>query len=205
VQVDGTDGIDNSWGDNLMPILTTIFGANLSTQYNAAVNGGAFTTMIDVTGLNGMPSQTGSAPGWGFAGAQFPGTPTWTPADDWPVYPDWLDDGGLASGSKIAFPSASVDGGCWSSGTPTDLPFELSIGVEVVIHHATVSFIHATPTTAQTGTIAGTLYTQELIDAFARAAGWISPSLCNESAFSSIAAEIRQAQDILHDGTNASG
>jgi hypothetical protein len=207
-QVDGVDGIDNSWGENLLPIFITIFGSSFSTSYDNAVAAGSFTTMIDVTSLTSSPSQSGSAPGWGFAGANLGHPPTWTVADDWPVYPDWLNDGGLASGSKIAFPAGSIDGGAWSSGTPTDMPFELglgAVGFELVIHHATVSFSHTTPTTAAGGIVAGVLYTQELLAALGNAAGWISQSLCNASAFESIAQQVVQTQDILQDGTNAAG
>jgi hypothetical protein len=207
-QVDGNAGIDNSWGENLLPIFISIFGGNLTTLYNSAVDGGSFTTMIDVTNLTSSPSQSGSAPGWGFAGADLGHPPTWTVADDWPVYPDWLNDGGLASGSKIAFPAASMDGGTWSSGTPTDVPFKFGygpVGLDLVIHDATVSFTHATPTTAAGGTVSGVLNTQELLTTFGNAAGWLSQSLCNSSAFGSIAQEIQQTQDILHDGTNVAG
>ena len=207
-QVDGAGGIDNSWGANLMPLFITLFGSTFPTSYNAAVDGGAFTTMIDVTSLTSSASQSGGAPGWGFVGASFGGSPTWTTADHWPVVPDWLDDGGLASGSKIAFPAASIDGGFWSSGTPTDLPFKMglgAVGVELVIHDATVSFTHATPTTAAGGTVSGVLSTTELLATLGDAAGWISQSLCNGSAFDSIAQQISQAQDILLDGTNAAG
>jgi hypothetical protein len=207
-QVDGTGGIDNSWGENVLPIFLTIFGSNISTSYNDAVAAGSFTNMIDVTDLTSSPSQSGSAPGWGFAGANLGHPPTWTVADDWPVYPDWLNDGGLGSGSKIAFPAASLDAGTWSSGTPTDVPFKLGfgpVGIELVIHDATVSFTHTTPTTAAVGTVSGVLDTQEFLATFGNAAGWISQALCSASAFDSIAQQIQQAQDILHDGTNVAG
>jgi hypothetical protein len=207
-QVDGVGGNDNSWGENLLPIFLTIFGTSFVTSYNNAVAQGDFTTMIDVTELTDSGSQSGSAPGWGFAGAVLGHPPTWTVADDWPVYPDWLNDGGLASGSKIAFPAASLDAGLWSSGAPTDMPLELgfgAVGIELVVHHATVSFAHATPTTAANGTVAGILYTQEFLATLGNAAGWLSMSLCNGSAFESIAEQITQAQDIVHDGTNTAG
>jgi hypothetical protein len=207
-QADGPGGIDNSWGANLMPIWETIFGSTVSTNYNAAVDGGAFTTMIDVAALSGSASQSGAAPGWGFVGASFGGQPTWTQADDWPVYPDWLVDGSLGSGSKIAFPAASIDAGTWSSGTPTDLPFQFgfgAIGIGIVIHHATASFVHTTPSTAAGGNIGGVLDTQEFVAALENAAGWISSSLCQGSAIGSITQQVQQAQDILLDGSSTAG
>jgi hypothetical protein len=124
------------------------------------------------------------------------------------VYPDWLNDGGLASGSRIAFPGGSIDAGTWSSTTPTDLPFQLgfgSVGITLVVHHAAVSFVHATPSTATGGNVSGILYTQEFLSQLQDAAGWISTSLCAAGAFDSIAQQIQQSQDILHDRTNAAG
>ncbi|HEY5241327.1 MAG TPA: hypothetical protein VIJ22_07675 [Polyangiaceae bacterium] len=207
-QADGAGGIDNSWGANILPIFLTIFGSTFSTSYNDAVAAGDFTTMIDVTGLSDSGTQTGSAPGWGFAGSNLGHPPTWTVADDWPVYPDWLNDGGLASGSQIAFPGATITAGAWSSGTPTVLPIEIGfsgVGVDLVLHDATVSFLHATPTTTAGGTVSGVLFTQELLTTLQDASGWLTMALCSGSAFQSIAQQIEQAQDIMHDGTNVAG
>jgi hypothetical protein len=208
VQVDGMNGIDNSWGANIIPIFESL-DSTFSQQFNASVAAGTFTTMVDVVGLTSSPTQSGAAPGWGFEGASFPGTPTWTVADrDWPVYPNWLPEGGLAAGSLISFSAGSIDGGAWSSGGTTDLPLLIPFGLqamELVIHHATVSFVHATPTTAATGTLSGILYTQEFLGQLYAAASYISTSLCSGSAFGSIAQQIEQAQDILHDGTNVAG
>jgi hypothetical protein len=207
-QVDGFGGIDNSWGENVLPLFIALFGSNFSTLYNNAVDAGSFTNMIDVTGLTSSPTQSGPAPGWGFAGANMGFSPTWTVADDWPVYEDWLNDGGLASGSRIAFPQGSLDGGLWTSNSTTDLPFQLGyagVGITLVVHHASVSFVHATPTTAAGGIVSGILYTQEFLTQLQDAAGWISSSLCSGSAFDSIAQQILQDQDIMHDGTNAPG
>jgi hypothetical protein len=208
VQVDGMNGIDNSWGANIIPIFETL-NANFSQGFNQAVVAGTFTTMVDVVGLTSNPTQSGAAPGWGFEGASFPGAPTFTVADDWPVFPNWLPEGGLPAGSLISFPGGSIDAGTWSSGAQTtDVPILIPLGVqpmELVMHHASVSFVHATPTTAATGTVSGILYTQEFLAQLQAAAGYVSTSLCSGSAFDSIAAQIEQAQDILQDGTNVAG
>jgi hypothetical protein len=207
VQVDGTGGIDNSWGANIMPIFETL-DSTFSTQLNQYVAAGTFTSMVDVVGLTSDPMQTGAAPGWGFVGASFPGTPTWTPADNWPVFPNWVNDGGLPSGSTIAFPGGAIASGAWQSGTPTDFPILLVFGlesIELVIHDATVSFNHATPTTAAFGTLSGILYTQEFEQQLAAALSYLASSLCAGSALDSIEQQITQTQDIVHDGTNSAG
>ncbi len=210
VQVDGDGGIDNSWGANIVPIFQTL-DSSFSQLYNAAVSAGTFTSMIDLVGLTadaGAAGQSGAVAAWGFEGASFPGAPTWTTADDWPVYPDWLVDGGLAGGSRIAFPAGSIDAGAWSSGTPTDFPILLAFGfqgAEVVIHHASIAFVHATPSTTAGGVVGGVLNTQEFLNSMQASASWGNMSLACGSAWSSISQQILQAQDILVDGTDTLG
>jgi hypothetical protein len=202
-QVDGESGIDNSWGANIMPIFETL-DSSFSQAYNAAVSAGTFTNMIDFLPLDAGPS--GADHAWGFEGASFPGTPTWTTSDNWPVYPDWLLDGGLASGSKIVFPGGSSDAGLWTSGAPTDFPILISFGLqsaEVVIHQASVVFV-ATPSTTG-GVVGGVLNTQEMLGSLQATASWGDMSLACGSAWQSIAQQITQAQDILLDGTNVAG
>jgi hypothetical protein len=207
VQVDGDNGIDNSWGANIMPIFETL-DSSFSQVYNAAVSAGTFTNLIDLVGLLPDAGQSGPVAGWGFEGASFPGTPTWTTADNWPVYPDWLNDGGLAAGSRIAFPAGSIDAGAWWSGTPTDFPILISFGLqsaEIVIHHASVAFVHATPSTTSGGVVGGVLNTQEMLGSLQATASWGDMSLACGTAWQSIAQQIVQTQDILLDGTNAPG
>jgi hypothetical protein len=207
VQVDGVGGIDNSWGANIMTIFESI-DPTFSQLFNQFVTAGTFTSMVDVVGLTSDPMQTAAAQGWGFEGASFAGTPTWTVADDWPVFPNWLNDGGLPNGSKIAFPTGSIAAGVWQSGAPTDFPILLPAGlqaIELVIHHATVTFTHATPTTAAGGVLGGIFYTQELLAQLSVAFSYEFTSLCASSAWDSIAMQIQQDQDILHDGTNTAG
>jgi hypothetical protein len=207
VQVDGDNGIDNSWGANIMPIFETL-DSTFSQTYNQAVSAGTFTNMIDLLGLAADAGPSGPVAGWGFEGASFPGTPTWTTSDNWPVYPDWLRDGGLASGSKIAFPGGSLDAGVWTSGAPTDFPILISFGLqsaEVVIHHASVAFSQATPSTTSGGVVGGVLNTVEMLGSLQATASWGDMSLACGSAWQSIAAQIVQTQDILLDGTNVAG
>jgi hypothetical protein len=106
----------------------------------------------------------------------------------------------------MGFAGGSIDTG--SSGATTDLPLLIPLGLramELVIHHATVSFVHATTTTAATGTVSGILYTQEFLGQLYAAVSYVSTSLCSGSAWSSIAQQIEQAQDIVHDGKNVAG
>ena len=51
------------------------------------------------------------------------------------------------------------------------------------------------------GTISGVVATEEMVDAFSKAIGTLSPTLCGGPTLESIKQTIRQASDILVDGT----
>ncbi len=208
-QADGTNGIDNSFGENILPILLP-FAATPSKTISGDIDKGAFTIMFDVVGLSSDPAQTATGlTGQLFAGAKFNGMPTWSPADDWPVRPELLKDMmTIAGGSTIKFGSAYVVNGTWVNGTPADVTLSLSIqghSLNITVHQAIVTFDHTAPDKATNGTVAGVIQTEELITSLKAVAGNITKSLCMGTAFDSIAQQIRQASDIMHDGTNSAG
>ncbi len=208
-QDDGNNGVDNSWGENILPIFLSISGNNPSAALSMQMNAGAFTTMIYLPALGSDPAETASP-----VGAQlFVGSPllapSWTVADDWPVRPEYLVNANdLSAGSKIRFPSGAVAAGVWTSAPPADVPFDVAFGgstLHLAIHQAILQFTHSAPTKGSLGTVAGVLDTQEVVAAFRLLAGHISSSLCSGSAFQSIVVQLEQASDILHDATNVAG
>ena len=212
-QVDGNSGIDNSFGENILPIILTTAGSDASKKINDSIAKGAFTVMVDTVGLaDSDPKQTATAlTGALYAGATFDpdgGTkPTFTPADDWPVRPDFLVGGDIKN-PKVKFGDAYVVNGTFVNGSPGDLSLSLAIGgvaLDLAIHSAVITFDHPAATKATNGTIAGVITTEELISGLQKVAGRISTSLCTGSAFQSIAQQIRQASDIFSDGTNGPG
>ena len=205
-QVDGENGIDNTFGSRIIPIIQT-FSAEVSKSITEQLKQGNFTVMIDTVGLTDDPKQTNTAlSGQLFAGGKL-ANPTFTVADKWPVSPDLLVGGTLAGGSKVKFSDAYIVGGQWVNGTPSDVSIALIFGgvsLEIKVRRGTIVFEHA-GNQAANGTISGVLDTEELITGLQKVAGRISTSLCSGSAFDSIAKQIRQASDIMADGTNAAG
>jgi hypothetical protein len=211
-QIDGNGGIDNSFGENILPIVLTAAGSDAPAKINASINGGGFTIMMDIAGLTQDPMQTNvGLTGQLFAGGKFPNDagPTWTPTDNWPVVSQLLNDGmTIASGSKIQFASAYIVNGTWVNGTPSDVVLTLSFSgqdLSITIHKAIITFDHTSPDHATNGTIAGVIQTMELVTGLKAIAGRISTSLCGGSAFDSIASQIEAASDIMQDGTNGPG
>ena len=207
-QVDGTGGIDNAWGSRILPIFQT-FTHDLSIQSTQAIQGGAYTYLIETVGLTDDAQQTNTnVPGQIFLGAPFGGKPTFTKADDWPALTSTLANGQLSGGAKTQLAGSYINLGTWVGAPRTDVTFRLLLGavpIDLVIHHATVSFDHAAPSKALRGTIAGTLTTEEFVASLKAAAGAITSSLCGGSGFDSLAAQIRQGADMLSDGTNSAG
>ena len=213
VQIDGNGGIDNSFGANILPIITSAAGTGAPATINSDINKGGFTLMLDILGLDTTPTQTATGlSGQLFAGSTFPGMPTWTTADKWPVNPSLLNDPtDVTKGSKIKFSNAYVVNGTWVNGQNVDVSLTLGImGIELslTIHNAIITFEHSADAKATNGTIAGVINTQELINGLGLVVGRITNgSICPGSpTFMSIAGQIQQASDITTDPTkNAAG
>ena len=207
-QNDGDLGIDNAFGARVVPILQT-FTSSLSQTFTASIRKGAFTYLIETTGLTDDPSQTNTGvTGQLFYGATFPGAPTFTKADVWPVLASSLANGTVAGGAKTRFSGAYVSGGTWVGAPRQDVAVSIPLGGTpwtFVVHQAIVSFSHTSAAHVTSGTIAGVVNTEELVASMRAVAGRISDTLCSGSAFESIATQLRQASDMLSDGTNRPG
>jgi len=207
-QADGTGGIDNAWGAVLLPILQTAASQPTPSKTESQViDAGGWTLQIQVTGLSDDPQQ--SAVGLTsqlFVSGSYGGTPTFDTSTNWPVLSTSVHDGAtIASGSTVQFSSSYVSNGTFVSGPgPNPLTLTFTFGgvtLPLTIHHAVFTFDHVDHADAAYGTISGVVDTDEFVAAMQAVAGNISTSLCG-AAFDGIADQIRQAQDILLDGTN---
>jgi len=212
VQTDGMDGADNSFGLNIVGGLAIVF-AGVSKNLSSRIAAGGFTILLDTTGLSPDPSQTNTGLTAGFfAGAEFPGIPTFTLADNWPVAAATLSDGvSLANGAKISFFEAYISNGTWVSGEPTDIVVAVEIQGQpfaITIHEGVVTFRHtiddAGANHALSGMIAGVLKPSEFNNALKSAAADLNNgAYCPE--FENFASRITTAQDIMLNGTNTPG
>lgn len=213
-QADGTNGIDNSFGANILPIITTA-SAGAAASINTAITEGHFTLMIDVTGLDDSnPAQTATGltgflnAGGAFSGPDGGASPTFTTADNWPVLPTLLANPMDPKSSTVKFPQAYVVGGTFVNGSPATVTLSLEVGgvgISIVINQATISFDHKSAGSATNGTIAGVINSTDFIAQLKMVAGRISSTLCTGPSFQSIANQINEASDIMADGSNAPG
>ncbi len=211
-QTDGTGGIDNSWGELLLPVVQA--AASLPTPSDgvtATIDSGGFTVQVQVTGLSNDPKQTatGLTAQIFLSGPYGQGTPAFDSTTDWPVLSTSLKDGQtIAGGATAHFDAAYVTNGTFVSGKGTD-PLVLALDVQGVavtfnVHDAILTFDHAQAGAITNGTIAGTLDTQEFVATMKTVAPQFSASLCG-TAFDGIAQQIEQSSDILVDGSNQPG
>jgi hypothetical protein len=214
IQTDGNGGIDNSFGENIIPLLT---GFNVATQVNQAVAAGKFTVMIDTVGLpDSEPSDLSPLSAGLYIGRAFDpdagvATPTFSPSDNWPVNGDFLSTPGDIKTPKVKFGSAYTAGGTWVSGSYGDVDISLSVSgitIDLDIHHAVLTFkdtVAGSAHSGKSGIIAGVLNATELQTAFGKVMGAFDQSLCSGPTHDSIVQQIAQSADIMDDGTNAAG
>lgn len=207
IQTDGDNGIDNSWGSNLMPIMKSL-AADPSKNVNDGIAAGGPTLMLSIAGLTTAPDQSGLSVA-SYAAAQFSGgIPKWDGSDVRLTRFESVS-GGNINQPLTSFPASLVAGGVLSAGPPTTMQFplqgDLILFGDLRIHLARVS---ATITgvggsaKATAGIVAGVIDTEEMVVELKKVAGSFDPTLCSGATFDSIAQQIRAASDIMKDGTN---
>lgn len=215
-QVDGDGGVDNAFGALILPIIQVGTSIQIpSDNATKLIASGAWTLQIEVRGLSGDANQTATGlEVQMFTSGPFGATPSFDSTTDWPVLPSSLTDGQtLASGARVTFATSYVTNGvvvALSASQPLVIPVELATKtgsalpvatLELRIRDAIVTF---DATTGDNGTIAGIIDSDDAIAAAAAFGPAFDKSLCGP-AFLGIADQIRQAQDILSDGTNHAG
>jgi hypothetical protein len=220
VQVDGNGGIDNSWGANIIPIIGTL-DSTASQNVNLSLQSGAWTQLTYVVGFDDSAGNTTSAVGLTgieLAGAVYPGgSPAWDLTTNWPVTPGDINGctstGGCPTGTdpianaQVQFRAAFQAMGTFTSGMPALISLPINVGGQPLIlniQSAGLTFQPQAPGSVTNGVIFGVLATQDLINGLQQVAGNISTSLCNGSAFQSIATQIEQTSDIVLSGSTVS-
>jgi hypothetical protein len=212
VQTDGNKGIDNSFGENIMPIILSL-EPNSETKVNESIGEGAFTVILGIdklgSGKNYVDLNTAL-----YAGGKLGSAPKFDGSDKWPVYCELLTtclDAGTpappGNASKVLFPNSYVADGTWVSGGKGDVNLSISISgytLSLNIHQAVLTTKLGTetpsPKSATGGVIAGVLDTEEMIQGLKKIAGNLSTSMCDGPTFENIAQQIRATSDIMKDG-----
>ncbi len=203
VQIDGLNGIDNGFGANLLPIILTTSGQDFGTKANDAISsGGAPTTVVQINRVGTK------LPGSIFVGAPLGALASWDGNDVWPIDSASVIDGS-ASKPTLVFGDGYMNDRVWvgaSTRTTALLPLMFLDGSLVQVDRVQITMTIALDGRSATqGVLSGVLPIEPYIAAMKKVAGRISTSLCQDSAFESVAHQIRERADILHDGSNMAG
>jgi hypothetical protein len=202
---DGNAGIDNSFGKNILPTILGLYPTFTADINNSLVNGD-FTTLLELLCL----PTTGDVPVlhaklW--EATPLGKMPAWDGTDTWMVDPLLLSDPTDPASSTALFPSGSLAGATFDAGTGGT--FIISIPVHngtqtawmrLTLHAARITMtLSADRKSATGGMIGGVLDTEEFV-AEVKKVGFLL-GLCGSPLFDSVLTQIRQASDIMNDGT----
>jgi len=198
VHADGDNGIDNGWGSTVLPILAALT-PSISKDVNARIAQGSAPLLLRFDGFSGeldLPSFglaiLDPAP---LAAAKLDGT------DRWPVYARSFDGLGRPA---VAFPQSSLAAGALSTG-PRGGPITLRLPGDGLDLDVPIGAVRVTARVQPKGLAQGTISGVIPVDAFAQslrnAAARTSSSFCSGSTIEALLAQIRQAADILVDGS----
>jgi hypothetical protein len=218
-QIDGTNGVDNTFGNVVVDgLLGSLF---TSSSVTGDITDGKFTLELDTTGLDGTASQTATGlAGAIYAGGNYGSSPpqtgtSWSADASWPVNGSLLTNGDAAPSatnpSTIVFPNAYVVNGTYVTGTPTNVKLSLAIegqNLTLTIHGATITM----PTTETSGQfhatgakIAGALLLSELLPALGQVGGALGACPVVQDFAPTIASAADLVVDSAGDVTNPVG
>jgi hypothetical protein len=200
VYPDGTAGIDNAFGKLLLPIITGI-ATDATVLVNQAIAQGESSFLIQIDGLGFQDEYLGLNSRWLVASA-LGGTPLFDGSDTWPVTSE-------SSSTPNAFAASYVSDGIWVSNPRGSVSLSLSLSgytLALALKHATLTMeLSADRLVGSNGVISGVMVTEDFIGAMRSSAGSFSPELCEGTTFDAVASQLRQASDIMFDGSQNAG
>lgn len=213
IQTDGNDGIDNSFGANIVPVITGL-ASDAAQKINETIEEGSFTIILEVEGIGGGADYV-DLPAALYAGGDLGSAPSWDGTDEWPVFCELMtncQETGTtqlpSNQSKVRFPTSYMASGTWVSGTTDTVinlslslaGFSLSLDINQAVITADMSGGNP-PMEATNGIIAGVIETEAFIQSLTKVAGSINTSLCEGPTLESVTQTIRAASDIMKDGS----
>ncbi|NUP06007.1 MAG: hypothetical protein HOW73_08110 [Polyangiaceae bacterium] len=202
--LDGNDGIDNSFGHNLLPVF-----AGLSADVNSSITSGNVGYLFDLVGLTADANQADITTRF-YSAAQLDHDPVFDGSDCWDVDGASVTDPNDVGTAKSVFTGGLLTTNEWRSGLPQTVVLTVQyqgIFVPLTLHHAMIwaplTSEHDATEPGAIGQISGVLDTEELVTAVSRYIHTWSPEDCVN--FPNVATAIRQASDIMVDGTQDPG
>ena len=206
VMDDGDNGIDNAWGKQILPLWLSLAN-DFEEQANERIALGEYTLLFTVGGVGADANYLGLE-ARAYHGATLGAPPSFGGGESWPVTPESLDNPIALDSSKWSFLQSYVSNNTFVS-SPRNGSFELVIpfdtfeGAMRLPLTNTVISMDLSPDrgTARNGIIAGIIPVEALVAEMRRIAGSFSQEFCSGTTIESLNDQLRQAADILVDGT----
>lgn len=200
---DGTNGIDNSFGKNVLPILLGL-ASDLSATNNQAIANGEYSYLWSLADANGFECSTTSS---FFLGGFLGQPPKFDGSDVWPVDASSLFNPNDPTSAKCVFPDTRFEGNVAGALPAAPFNFVLQVsGMKMVIPlNLTIMTFELSPdrSIVTRGMVGGVISTDEFVKSIAKMAAAFDTSFCDPSSptLQSILNQIHQASDIMKDGS----
>ncbi len=208
VATDGEGGIDNSFGENLMPaikLLSAGFG-DFGQQVNANFEAGGSTILFRTNLLDGAEPWVVRE----YLTAPHATAPTFDGRDVFAIDESSLAGGSIAiDDARVMDTAATLVGDTLTMHPYDEVLVAGSFGgasIQFHVHHARVVMkLDATRMHVVEGALGGILRTNEFLADLHGVLGTLNPSFCSGSSWDFIVERVHQSEDILADGTNRAG
>jgi hypothetical protein len=201
---DGENGIDNSFGRNILPIFLAA-APDFSTSVNESILEGDGTVLMELQKLgaganyNPMTSQL-------FGGADLGKQPAFDGTDVWPVDPDTVASAGPPLVAKLSTLGSYLTQDTWVAQVQGSLNLYISMAggstTLPIINPVFVMTLDASHVSATNGTVSGVLGVEAFKTEFKKFITAFDVSFCEDNAtVDSILTQIEQAADIMIDGS----
>jgi hypothetical protein len=202
---DGEMGIDNSFGKNLLPQIINLYPTWV-TDIDNGLKAGIFTVLLKMECLpptGDVPLMTTKL----FGGTTLGAAPKFDGTDKWPVAPELLSNPMDPESSTIIFGKSSVTGSAFDSGKNETFILTVPIATKTTTTSIKLTLYAAHTTmilsedrkSATSGMIGGVLNTEEFVAEIKKVGALLG--ICDTALFTNLVNQIRQASDIMADGT----
>lgn len=205
---DGLEGIDNSFGQNVLTVLGLFMGSSgmgdleLEVSQNRAITSGAFTLLFQTNGLaDGTAAADGLTAQLFVAGSKVAGSPKGA-MDRWMAHADYVRDGN-PSRARTRFDRAYINQGTFVSGAPTTIDLALHMQGKPLALRLERAVVTWTPSGSELtrGVIAGILSLNDLVESVQTFGRKVSPATSCHGELDKTMAILGNYTDILLDGT----
>ncbi|MBK9258411.1 MAG: hypothetical protein IPM54_01080 [Polyangiaceae bacterium] len=200
---DGHNGIDNSFGKNILPIFLGL-ASEFSSDNNKPITMGEYTYLLSIDDVGEGPCSTSSA---FFLGGNLGYVPSFDGNDVWPIDASSLVNPNVPTSAKCSFANTRIEMGFVQAGPPSQ--FDLIVktaGFRMVlpVRQARLKMdLELNNQIATKGHIGGIIRTEDLADEVKKVAAAFDSSFCdpNSPTLQSIINQLWQASDIMVDGS----